>query len=108
MKMKKEIKQFLKQIKFKSKVKITFGEDLRHYRYNKHCPNCGRFREKNHKCELPPRKKYGRYKCSRCKKYLPYKAYQKDKTKRFGINTRCKECRKETGNGNKYRNKYLY
>jgi hypothetical protein len=28
-----------------------------------------------------------------CLQYLPYKEFQKDRTKRFGINTRCKECR---------------
>jgi hypothetical protein len=91
----------IKTLLKKNKVKITFGEDMRHYRYNIHCLNCGRFKEKNHKCELPPRKKYGRYKFSRCKKYLLYNAYQKDRTKRFGINTRCRKCRQETGNGNK-------
>jgi hypothetical protein len=66
-----KLKQLLKAIKFKPKVKITFGEDLRHYRYNIHCPNCGKFKGKKHKCIFPPRYKYGKYKCSRCQKYLP-------------------------------------
>jgi hypothetical protein len=38
-----------------------------------------------------------------CLQYLPYKEFQKDCTKRFGINTRCKQCRSLTGNGNKTR-----
>lgn len=101
--MRTEIKQFLKDISFKPKVKITFEteEDIDKYRYNKHCPNCGKFKGKNHKCGFPERLIDGKYKCSRCKRYLPYNQFQKDCTKRFGINTRCKQCRSETGNGNK-------
>jgi hypothetical protein len=95
------IKQLLRAIKFKPKVKITFVEDLRHYRYDIHCPNCGKFKGKNHKCNLLPRERNGKYRCGICLQYLPYKEFQKDCTKRFGINTRCKECRSLTGNGNK-------
>lgn len=94
------INNILKKILKKNKVKITFKEDLRKYRYNVRCPNCGKFKGKTHKCGFPPRLKYNKYKCSRCKKYLPYDQYQLDCTKRFGINTRCKKCRSETGNGN--------
>lgn len=70
--------------------------------YNIHCPNCGRFKGETHQC-IPLRKEYGWYRCSRCKRYLPYKQFQKDSTKKYGIDTRCKRCRKETGNGNRNR-----
>lgn len=100
--MKNKIKQFLKQIKFKSKIKITFDGDDKN-KYNIHCKNCGKFKGKSHKCDFPPRKVNKKYRCGRCKKYFPYKNFQKDSTKKFGINTRCKKCRSETGNGNKTR-----
>lgn len=76
---------------------------LKNYRYNNHCPECGKFKGENHKCKIKFKRRSwwtGRYKCGRCHRYLPQEQFQKDCTKRFGINTRCKKCRKETGNGN--------
>lgn len=95
------IDNILKRLVKKNKIKITFPKDKRDYRYDIHCPDCGKFKGKGHKCKSPPRKEYGWYRCSICGRYYPYHFFQKDRTKRFGINTRCKQCRKETGNGNK-------
>lgn len=71
----------------------------KNYRFNKHCEDCGKFKGKNHNCH---KRKIGndKYWCRGCKEYLPKVAFQKDCTKRFGINTLCKLCRMRKGNGN--------
>ena len=70
----------------------------KNYRYKRRCTHCGRFFSKGHECDT--RKFKNKYKCSRCGLYLDYEFFQKDRTKKYGINTRCKLCRELTGNGN--------
>lgn len=59
------------------------------YRYNITCEECGEFIKKNHKCKRA-RIRYNKF---HCRKYLPYNEFQRDCTKRYGINTCCKKCR---------------
>lgn len=93
------INPFLKGMLKRNKVKIYFKKET--YRYNQHCSKCGEFKTKNHECPGQQRKIGNKYRCNRCNIYLDYEFFQKDCTKKYGINTRCKECRAATGNGNK-------
>lgn len=67
------------------------------YRYKTICKKCGKFisadDKKEHKCKGYPRYKDGRYHCSICNKYLPFKDFHLDSTKRYGISNQCKKCR---------------
>lgn len=74
---------------------------MKNYRYSKRCKNCGCFVENKskHKCKRKRWKKY-KFRCGDCKKYLPKKAFPKDRTKRYKIRNNCRKCRAKRGNGN--------
>lgn len=68
-------------------------------RYSTTCPECGQFIKEDHNCERA-RLYANKFWCRGCKDYLKYDKFQRDATKRYGINTICKKCRAERGNGN--------
>lgn len=65
---------------------------MKNYRYKTICHECGEFIKKKHKCKRK-RLKHNKFYCRKCKEYLKYDNFQRDCTKRYGINTICKKCR---------------
>jgi hypothetical protein len=64
----------------------------------KKCFKCGRvIGKKRHICVTRKIKK-GRYQCCICKKFLKKNKFAKDRTKKIGIEYRCKECSKRKKN----------
>ena len=103
----KTLRQISKQINKKTHVSVSPTAVMRwikkrnkdyNYRYANKCNICLRFipANGNHTCEKKPCKKDGLYHCAKCDKYLLKKYFNKDHTKKYGIMSCCKKCRKPT------------
>jgi len=77
----------------------------KNYRYKHICKKCGRFisKDKEHKCLQEKRKVGNKFKCGVCGAYKIKKDFPKDRTHKYHINNRCKECRSKQGWGNNKR-----
>jgi transposase-like protein len=101
----KSLRQISKQIYKDTHVKVAHtsimfwikqGNKPYNYRWKKRCKICSEFIPKDieHICKGNPGKKDGLYHCGKCKQYLPQESFNKDCTKKYGVMSCCKKCRK--------------